>query len=167
MRVWKAAHGIDRTWATTERLLVGLSPSPASSRLVRAARRMAGSLHATWIAVYVETPASLRLSKKEREQLAENLRFAQQLGAETGRINLRRMGTISSVVRSTEIVVPQTSVFVDSGDFRGTPHLGNVHSDILSRTGFHTTKGLFYITLPVRRLSECVAKMVGANMPSQ
>ena len=47
MRVWKAAHGIDRTWATTERLLVGLSPSPASSRLVRAARRMAGSLHAT------------------------------------------------------------------------------------------------------------------------
>ena len=83
MRVWKAAHGIDRTWATTERLLVGLSPSPASSQLVRAARRMAGSLHATWIAVYVETPASIRLSADERAQLAQNLRLAQQLGAET------------------------------------------------------------------------------------
>ena len=83
MRVWKAAHGIERTWATTERLLVGLSASPASSRLVRAARRMAGTLHASWIAVYVETPLSLRLSSKEREQLAQNLRFAEQLGAET------------------------------------------------------------------------------------
>ena len=62
MRVWRAAHGIDRTWATTERLLVAISASPASSRLLRAARRMAGSLHAPWIALYVETPASIRLS---------------------------------------------------------------------------------------------------------
>ncbi len=83
MRVWKAAHGIERTWATTERLLVGISPSPASSRLIRAARRMAASLHASWIAVYVETPASIRLSERERDQLAQNLRLAQQLGAET------------------------------------------------------------------------------------
>ena len=44
---------------------------------------MAGTLHASWIAVYVETPASLRLSKAAREQLAQNLRLAQQLGAET------------------------------------------------------------------------------------
>jgi two-component system sensor histidine kinase KdpD len=83
MRVWKAAHGIERTWATTERLLVGLSPSPASSRLLRAARRMAGSLHAPWIALYVETPASIRFSAAARAQLAQNLRLAEQLGAET------------------------------------------------------------------------------------
>jgi two-component system sensor histidine kinase KdpD len=83
MRDWKATHGIDRTWATTERLLVGVSPSPTSSRLVRAARRMAGSLHASWIAVYVETPASIRMSARDRDQLALNLRLAQQLGAET------------------------------------------------------------------------------------
>jgi len=83
MRLWKETHGIEGPWATTERLLVGLSPSPASSRLLRAARRMVGSLHATWIAVYVETPASIRLSAREREQLAQNLRLAQQLGAET------------------------------------------------------------------------------------
>jgi two-component system sensor histidine kinase KdpD len=83
MRVWRAAHGIDRTWLTTERLLVGVSQSPASGRLLRAARRMAGTLHATWIAVYVETPGSIRHTKEEREQLAENLRLAQKLGAET------------------------------------------------------------------------------------
>ena len=83
MRDWKATHGIERTWATTERLLVGVSPSPTSSRLVRAARRMAGSLHASWIAVYVETPGSIRLSARDRDQVALNLRLAQQLGAET------------------------------------------------------------------------------------
>ena len=82
MRTWRTAHGIDRTWATTERLLVGLSPSPASSHLVRSARRMAGSLHAPWIALYVETPGSIRLSAADRDQLAQNLRLAQQLGAE-------------------------------------------------------------------------------------
>jgi two-component system sensor histidine kinase KdpD len=83
MRVYKAEHGIQNVWAAGERILVGVSPSPASARLVRAARRMVGSLHAKWVAVYVETPASLRLSAADRERLAENLRLAEQLGAET------------------------------------------------------------------------------------
>jgi two-component system sensor histidine kinase KdpD len=82
MRVYRATHGIERTWRTTERLLVAVSPSPASSRLLRAGRRMAGSLHATWIAAYVETPR-MRLAAKGREQIARNLRLAQELGAET------------------------------------------------------------------------------------
>src|SRR5580698_3584904 len=60
MRTYRTEHGIDRVWATGDRLLVGVSPSPLSARLVRAARRMAGALHAEWIAVHVETPASLR-----------------------------------------------------------------------------------------------------------
>src|SRR5580693_6897382 len=61
MRVYRTEHGIQRVWPAGERVLVGVSPSPASARLVRATRRMAGSLHAEWIAAYVETPASLRL----------------------------------------------------------------------------------------------------------
>ena len=60
MRTYKAEHGIQRVWPTAERILVCVSPSPASARLVRAARRMAASLHAPCIAAYVETPASLR-----------------------------------------------------------------------------------------------------------
>jgi two-component system sensor histidine kinase KdpD len=83
MRVYRTEHGIQRVWPAGERVLVGVSPSPASARLVRAACRMAGSLHAKWIAVYVETPASLRLSDSGRARLAENLRLAEQLGAET------------------------------------------------------------------------------------
>ena len=62
MRVYKTAHGIQRVWPTTERVLVCVSASPSSARLIRAARRMAASLHAPCIAAYVETPASLGMS---------------------------------------------------------------------------------------------------------
>jgi two-component system sensor histidine kinase KdpD len=82
MRTYKDAHGIGRVWATGERVLVCVSASPSSARLVRAARRMAASLHAPCIAAYVETPGSLRLSDGARRRLAANLRFAETLGAE-------------------------------------------------------------------------------------
>jgi two-component system sensor histidine kinase KdpD len=83
MRVYRTLHGIQRVWPAAERILVGVSPSPASARLLRAARRMAGSLHAKWIAVYVENPSDVRLSDGARQRVAENLRLAEHLGAET------------------------------------------------------------------------------------
>jgi len=83
MHDYKTEHGIQRVWPAGERVLVAVSPSPASARLVRAARRMAGSLHAKWVAVYVQTPASLRMPDRDRQRVAENLRLAEQLGAET------------------------------------------------------------------------------------
>ena len=83
MRKYRKDHGIERVWAAAERLLVCVSPSPASEKVIRGARRLAGSLHAEWIAAYVETPASLRLSTDDRKRVAEHLRLAQSLGAET------------------------------------------------------------------------------------
>jgi two-component system sensor histidine kinase KdpD len=83
MREYREKHGIDRTWPVAERVLVCVSPSPASERLVRGARRLAASLHADWIAAYVETPASLRLSEEDRKRVTDHLRLAQSLGAET------------------------------------------------------------------------------------
>jgi len=82
MRLYKTEHGIERAWPTTERILVCVSPSPSSARLVRAARRMAASLHAPCIAVFVESPASLRMTQSARLRLSDNLRLAEQLGAE-------------------------------------------------------------------------------------
>jgi two-component system, OmpR family, sensor histidine kinase KdpD len=81
MRGYKAAHGIDKTWHTGERVLVGVSASPYSAQLLRAARRMATTLHAELLAVYIETP-SLRLRAADRERLATHMRLAEQLGAE-------------------------------------------------------------------------------------
>ena len=42
-------------WATSERLLVCVGPSPSSAKLIRTARRMAAAFDAEWIAVAVET----------------------------------------------------------------------------------------------------------------
>src|SRR2546427_7071998 len=83
MQVYRRTHEITETWPTTERILVCVSPSPLSARLVRAARRMAALLRAEWLAVYVETPAHLRLPEADRERVIHTLRLAEQLGAET------------------------------------------------------------------------------------
>lgn len=82
MREYREAQGIEQTWAITDQLLVAVSPSPYSARLVRAARRIAGSLHARWYAVYVEPRSSRPLSKALAARLAQNLGLAEQLGAE-------------------------------------------------------------------------------------
>jgi two-component system sensor histidine kinase KdpD len=83
MQVYKTAHGISRVWATADRVLVCVSPSPSSLRIVRAASRMATSLHAPFIAAYVETPVSLRNSDRDRRRVTEHLQLAEKLGAES------------------------------------------------------------------------------------
>jgi two-component system sensor histidine kinase KdpD len=83
MRRYREQHGIDKTWAVAERLLVCVSPSPGSDPLIRGARRLAASLHASLIAAYVETPATLQLSPDNRARIADHMRLAQSLGAET------------------------------------------------------------------------------------
>ncbi len=82
MRVYKAVHGIDESWHTGERVLVCVSPSPSSARLIRAARRMATSLHAELLGLYVETPASIRMSNADRERLAQHMRLVESLDGE-------------------------------------------------------------------------------------
>ena len=76
-------HAIEQIWPTAERLLVCVGPSPCSTRLVRAAKRMADQLGAEWIAAYVETPAQLRLPAEARDGVIQTLRLAEQLGAQT------------------------------------------------------------------------------------
>ena len=83
MRRYKEAHGIEGTWAATERVLVCVSPSPSSARLVRGARRLASSLHADWIAAHVEPLSSLRMTPRDRAQVTENLQLARTLGADS------------------------------------------------------------------------------------
>ena len=79
---YRADKAIAATWPAAERLLVCVTPGPTSASLVRATRRMAGSLRAPWIAVHVETPDDVRLQSAERERLAETLHLARRLGAE-------------------------------------------------------------------------------------
>jgi two-component system sensor histidine kinase KdpD len=82
MLAYRRAQGIEQTWPTADQLLVAVSPSPYSARLIRATRRMATALHAPFCAVYVQTPSAQGLGSAAQERLAQNLRLAQQLGAE-------------------------------------------------------------------------------------
>jgi len=79
-------HGIAGPWPTGERVMVCVSPSPFSARLIRIARRMAEGLRSEWLAVYVDTPRRFPVREEEKDRLARNLRLAEELGAET--INL-------------------------------------------------------------------------------
>ena len=87
MQDYRSLHAVVRTWPTSERLMVSVGPSPHSARLVRAARRMAATLRAPWVAVYVETDDSARLSKEDAERAAQTLHLAEELGAETATIS--------------------------------------------------------------------------------
>lgn len=79
MRAYMQTRAIPGPWNASERLLVCVSPSTLSERLVRSARRLADELNAEWFAVYVETQANL--SSAERERIARILQLAEELGA--------------------------------------------------------------------------------------
>ncbi|MDX1973700.1 MAG: sensor histidine kinase KdpD, partial [Candidatus Sumerlaeia bacterium] len=81
VQVHRDAQSVRKTWATQERLLVAVGPSPSSAKLVRATKRLATNLGAEWIAASVTTPQS-HSSPSARERVAENQRLAQSLGAE-------------------------------------------------------------------------------------
>jgi two-component system sensor histidine kinase KdpD len=91
MRHYMRDHAIRQTWPVRERLLVCIGPSPSSIRLVRAAKRMAEGLGAEWIVAYVETPAQTRLTQDARDRVAQTMRLAEQLGAETHTLTGARM----------------------------------------------------------------------------
>ena len=69
---------IGAPWKTNDRLMVAVGPSPFSESLIRWTRRMAGSLDAPWLAVYVAP--SRGLSEEEQSRLARSLSLVRQLG---------------------------------------------------------------------------------------
>ena len=89
MRAYMQQHAILGPWPAAERLLVCVSPSPLSERLVRSTRRLSRWLRADWIAVYVEAPGHTRLSAADHDRVARTLRLAEDLGAEVVRLSGR------------------------------------------------------------------------------
>ncbi len=69
-------------WATAERLLVCVGPSPTTARVIRTARRMAAALDAPWLAVSVDLTGE-STSTPAKQQVSHHFRLAERLGAET------------------------------------------------------------------------------------
>ena len=69
-------------WATNERLLVCIGPSPTTARVIRTAKRMAAALDAPWMAVSVDLTGEISQGPAA-QQIANHFRLAERLGAET------------------------------------------------------------------------------------
>jgi len=82
MRAYMESRSIAGPWPVAERLLVCVSGSPFSERLIRTTRRLADEMKATWHTVYIETPDSSRHTRENRERVWRDLRLAESLGAQ-------------------------------------------------------------------------------------
>lgn len=79
---YKQRYAIKTPWAVSSKLLVGISASPSSERLLRITHRMALDMDAEWFAVYVESAQQqIEISKKAQIQIEKNIRLAEELGA--------------------------------------------------------------------------------------
>ncbi|MGF6702735.1 two-component system sensor histidine kinase KdpD [Paraburkholderia sp. MM5496-R1] len=87
MREYRADQSIERIWQARERLIVCVGPGPEAPVLVRAASRLATSIKADWIAVYVETPKLQRMPDDLRKRTLDALKLAAELGAETATLD--------------------------------------------------------------------------------
>jgi two-component system sensor histidine kinase KdpD len=67
-------------WKSGDRLLVAVSASPFSEKLIRYTRRLSATMEASWIAVNIETARPL--TEQEQVRLTGYLALARQLGAE-------------------------------------------------------------------------------------
>lgn len=102
MQNYKKEHGIAAVWPAGERILVCVGPNANASKIVRAAKRLAISLRAELIAVYVERPLKLKISESDREQVLSALRLAESVGAETVTLNNAGIGKRAIAVEILE-----------------------------------------------------------------
>ena len=83
MRNYMRTRAIQGPWAVAERLLVCVSPSPLSEKLVRSTRRLSDKLNAEWFAVNVNVPSKPELNPVKHERIRKTLQLAEELGART------------------------------------------------------------------------------------
>jgi two-component system, OmpR family, sensor histidine kinase KdpD len=67
-------------WRPREKLLIAVSSSPHSQKLIRTGRRLSFNLNAPWIALYVNDGSVL--NSRDSDMLTRNLALARDLGAE-------------------------------------------------------------------------------------
>jgi two-component system sensor histidine kinase KdpD len=81
MREYLETYSTPKLWPLMERLLVCISGSPSSERLIRTTRRLAEELKTDWYTLYVETAGTDKLTQENRERIWRELRLAESLGA--------------------------------------------------------------------------------------
>ena len=83
MDAYKYREGIRGILPVADKVMVCIGPEHLSEKLIRTARRMAGSIKAPWTAVYVENARHYRLSDEARKAVEVHLQMAERLGGKT------------------------------------------------------------------------------------
>ena len=87
MRAYMESRSIAGPWPVADKLLVCVSGSPFSERLIRTTRRLADEMKAPWHTVYIETPGSNKHTRENRERIWRDLRQAESLGAKVASLS--------------------------------------------------------------------------------
>ena len=115
---------IQGPWKSGDRLLVAVSASPYSERLIRYTRRLASSMEASWIVANIEGPR--QLSQEEQTRLTRYIALARQLGAEVittpGRDVAEALLRVAQQNNVTQIIM---------GKPLGTPWFSFIKPDLL------------------------------------
>lgn len=83
MRNYMRTRAIQGPWPVAERLLVCVSPSPLSEKLVRTTCRLSEELNAEWFAVNVNLTTKPEMNQAKIERVAKTMQLAEELGART------------------------------------------------------------------------------------
>ena len=107
------AQALAGNWAAGERIVVAISEQPGCDGLVRATKRLADALHASWTAVHIETPRARTFGESERARIAAVLNLATQLGGAVASVPaesvLPGLKAFALDARATQLVVGKSA----------------------------------------------------------
>ena len=83
MDAYNIREGIRGNTPVSDKVMVCIGPDPLSAQLVRTAKRMATSLKASWVAVYIENARHYRLNDTGKAALESVMRMAERMGGKT------------------------------------------------------------------------------------
>jgi two-component system, OmpR family, sensor histidine kinase KdpD len=92
---YRTREGLERP-VIPEKVMVAMASRGSARNLLRVGSRTAGRLATDWFAVYVETPKEEpgRIKPEDHVALADNIRFAQQLGAKVVKLKGSRVADL-------------------------------------------------------------------------
>jgi two-component system, OmpR family, sensor histidine kinase KdpD len=87
MLQYRRDRSVASVWQTGESLLACVGPGAGADRILRSAARMAARMDVPWHALYIDTPALQRLSRRQRERILKSIKLAQDMGAATATLS--------------------------------------------------------------------------------
>ncbi|WP_411680472.1 universal stress protein [Clostridium thailandense] len=108
---YRKKHGIKEHWHVIERVMVCISPSPTSKKLIRRGARIAKRFKCEWIVVNVNSTRIFapKMTEKDSVTLEGHFKLARQLGAEvvnmTGKSISRELAQFATQRYITQIII--------------------------------------------------------------